>query len=48
MKVISVLDTSIASYNLGNDIIMDAINSLVKDLFKKDFVYKLPWVGANG
>ena len=46
MKVISVLDTTIASYNLGNEIIMDAINSIVEDLFKKDFVYKLAWEGG--
>ena len=45
MKTISLLDTSITSYNLGNQIIMEAIYDIIEDLFPGDFLYRLPWEG---
>lgn len=45
MKTISVLDTSIASYNLGNQIIMEAIFAIIYELFPEDFLFTLPWEG---
>ena len=41
-KIISIFDTSIASYNIGNQIIMDAINLELKDMFPQAFFIKLP------
>ncbi len=41
MKKISVLDTSIANYNLGNEIIMDSVYDYVYSLFYNDFIYKI-------
>ena len=46
MKVISVLDTAITSYNLGNQIIMESVYDIVEELFPEDFLYQLPWEGA--
>lgn len=45
MKVISVLDTGITSYNLGNQIIMEAVYDIVEELFPGDFFFSLPWEG---
>ena len=45
MKVISVLDTTITSYNLGNQIIMEAVYSVLEELFPEDFLFSLPWEG---
>jgi hypothetical protein len=45
MKVISVLDTAITSYNLGNQIIMEAVYDIVEELFPEDFMFSLPWEG---
>lgn len=41
-KIISIFDTSIASYNTGNQIIMDAVNHEIRDLFRDDFLLWLP------
>lgn len=41
-SVISVFDTSIAAYNIGNHIIMDAVKSEVMELFPDSFVLSLP------
>lgn len=41
MKTISLLDTSINNYNLGNLIIMDSINLIINDLFSDDFIFKM-------
>lgn len=41
-SVISVFDTSIASYNIGNQIIMDAVRTELMDLFPDSFVLSLP------
>jgi len=48
MKVISVFDTSIASYNLGNQIIMDSVLQIINELFSSDFLFTLPWEGDIG
>lgn len=41
-KIISIFDTSIASYNSGNQIIMDAVNVEVRELFENSFIISLP------
>ncbi len=41
MKTISLLDTSINNYNLGNLIIMDSIEVIMNDLFNNDFIFKM-------
>lgn len=43
MKIISVFDTTIAEYNLGNQIIMDAVNREIASIFESFFLYKLPY-----
>lgn len=45
MKFLSVLDTSVTSYNVGNDIIMDAVWGVLEELYPDAFCYKLPWEG---
>lgn len=45
MKTISILDTRITSFNLGNQIIMDSISKILNELFPDDFIYTLPWEG---
>ena len=42
MKEISVFDTSISDYNLGNQIIMDGVYKHLFEIFPNDFFYKLP------
>jgi hypothetical protein len=42
MKKISVFDTSISDYNLGNQIIMDSIYKNLYDIFPCDFFFKIP------
>jgi polysaccharide pyruvyl transferase WcaK-like protein len=39
---ISVLDTSICSDNLGDEIIMDAVNKIVRDTFRESHIIRLP------
>jgi Polysaccharide pyruvyl transferase len=39
---ISILDTSICSDNLGDEIIMDAVNEITKDIFKDSHLIHLP------
>jgi polysaccharide pyruvyl transferase WcaK-like protein len=46
MKFLSVLDTSVTSYNIGNDIIMDAIWTVLEEMYPDSFCYKLPWEGT--
>lgn len=41
-KLISVFDTTIASYNLGNNIIMDAVYKELRQMFPESHFYKLP------
>lgn len=42
MKTISLLDTTISSYNLGNEIIMEAVNSAIEELFPESFLFRIP------
>ncbi len=42
MKTISVFDTSIMAYNIGNEIIMDAVMTQLDELFHDDFIIRLP------
>ena len=41
-NIISIFDTSIASYNIGNQIIMDAVNLEINELFPESFIISLP------
>lgn len=43
MKTVSIIDTTISSYNLGNEIIMDSVNSIVEELFPETFLFRIPW-----
>ena len=45
MRIVSVLDTTVTSYNLGNEIIMESILGIMDELFPEDFLYRLPWEG---
>ncbi|MCM8832071.1 MAG: hypothetical protein NC918_07770 [Candidatus Omnitrophica bacterium] len=40
MKVISVLDTTICDYNLGNQIIMESVYKIIDELFIDDFLFR--------
>ena len=42
MNKISVFDTTISNYNLGNDIIMDAVYKQLYALFPNDYYFKIP------
>lgn len=42
MRIVSLLDTSIASMNKGDDIIMDSIEREIHDLIEDDFVIHFP------
>lgn len=42
IRRISVLDSSIAAYNIGNRIIMDAVNEHLLEMFPNDFIIPLP------
>ena len=42
MKKISVFDTSISSYNLGNDIIMESVVKYLNELFPFSFIVRVP------
>lgn len=48
MKTISLLDTSINNYNLGNLIIMDSIELIMDEIFSNEFVYKMQASEAFG
>lgn len=41
-NVISVFDTTIGSYNLGNNVIMDAVNTQLGQMFPQSQFYRLP------
>lgn len=40
--MISIFDTTVAVYNIGNQIIMDAVNKELLDLFPNEFFVRLP------
>jgi len=42
MKKISVFDTTVSNYNLGNQIIMESVYRHLKEIFPMDFFFKLP------
>ncbi|WP_369726023.1 polysaccharide pyruvyl transferase family protein [Bradyrhizobium sp. LLZ17] len=42
MDSVAVVDTSICTDNLGDEIIMDAVNDVVSELFPKAYVYRVP------
>lgn len=48
MKIISILDTTISDYNIGNQIIMDAINRTIDEIFKDDFIFRLQYAEKFG
>lgn len=41
MKTISILDTSINNYNLGNQIIMDSIYETMDEIFQDEFFFRM-------
>lgn len=48
MKIISILDTSVCEYNLGNKIIMDSVYRELNDIFPEDFFYNIPYQIIKG
>lgn len=44
MKKISVFDTTISDYNLGNQIIMESVYQHLGELFPDDFFFKVPYM----
>lgn len=42
-NIISVFDSGILSYNIGNEIIMDAVMDVINELFPNDFIVRLPF-----
>lgn len=47
MNVISVFDTTISEYNLGNQIIMDSVQRELDDIFGNKFQYNIPYQQVN-
>lgn len=47
MRIISVFDTTICEYNLGNEIIMDSVQLELDDMFKTKFQYNIPYMQIN-
>lgn len=45
---ISIFDTTICDDNLGNQIIMDAINPIIEKIFRNDFIIKLQYLEKFG
>jgi polysaccharide pyruvyl transferase WcaK-like protein len=48
MYKISVFDTSISDYNLGNQIIMESVYKYLSEIFPDDFFFKLPYMEITG
>ncbi|WP_139903731.1 polysaccharide pyruvyl transferase family protein [Clostridium thermarum] len=48
MKVISIIDTSVCEYNLGNQIIMESVYRELNELFHEDFFYNIPYQIIKG
>jgi polysaccharide pyruvyl transferase WcaK-like protein len=44
MRKISVFDTTISDYNLGNQIIMEAVYKHLNEMFPSDFFFKVPYM----
>ena len=47
-KIASLIDTSICDYNLGNQIIMDSINSIMSSTFNDYFLIRLAHLESYG
>lgn len=47
MKIISVFDTTISEYNLGNQIIMDSVQRELNEIFNDKFQYNIPYQQVN-
>jgi len=47
MKPISIMDTSISEYNLGNQIIMESVYNQIDTIFPDRFIFKLPYMEIN-
>jgi len=43
MRIISILDTTICDYNLGNQIIMESVYKILDELFPDAFIFKLQY-----
>lgn len=48
LEILSVLDTTICEYNLGNQIIMDSIYKIINEIFPEAFVFKLQYAEKFG
>jgi len=48
LKNISIIDTTISDYNLGNQIIMESIDKIVYELFREYFVFKIQYAEKFG
>ncbi|MBU5612552.1 polysaccharide pyruvyl transferase family protein [Geomonas azotofigens] len=44
MNTISIFDTSISDYNLGNEIIMESVYGHMREVFPEAFFFKLPYM----
>lgn len=44
MKKISVFDTTISDYNLGNQIIMESVYNHLQNIFPNDFFFRVPYM----
>lgn len=47
MKPISLMDTSISDYNLGNQIIMESVYNQIDTIFPDKFIFKIPYMEIN-
>lgn len=46
--LISILDTRICDNNLGNEIIMEAFDNFIEEVFPNDFLIRLPYIESLG
>jgi hypothetical protein len=44
MKQISIMDTSISDSNLGNQIIMEAVYQQIENIFRWQYIYRIPYM----
>lgn len=42
-SIIGLFDSGVLSYNIGNEIIMDAVNGVIDELFPNDFIVRIPF-----
>lgn len=47
-KPVTVLDTTLCDDNLGNQIIMESIYEVLKDIYKKEFLYRIQYRDTLG